>query len=59
MAEELGPTIASRSFFGAGDESETPVVKVEVCKPLPSPHLLTLARPMVSGCQIKCDQKNE
>jgi len=39
MAEELGPTIARRSFFRAGDESRTPVVEVEVCVPLPSPHM--------------------
>jgi hypothetical protein len=50
MAEELGITIARRSFFRRDDESQTPVVEVEVCAPLPSPHL---AREHMCSFRIK------
>jgi hypothetical protein len=39
MPDEFGATIARRKFFRADDESRASVVEVEVCKPLPSPHL--------------------
>ncbi len=39
MDNELGTTIARRGYFRAGDESRTPVIDVEVGKPVPSPHM--------------------
>lgn len=39
MDKKLGTVIARRSYFRASDESQTPIVQVEIGKPEPSPHM--------------------
>jgi hypothetical protein len=35
--KEIGLSIARRTYFDAGDETRSPVVEIEVGKPIPSP----------------------